>query len=120
METKRINTIYNADTLERVHVRMPSPVWHVSYLKYKKYLIGERKAGFYTDSGHFLGNEQDLLNGAYMDTRILVINNIAYYRPYVELNFVGGSTKIYYFDTVDECNARALEISNKYIKNQIQ
>jgi hypothetical protein len=120
METTRINDIYNADTLERVHVKMPSPVPHVSYVKYKKYLIGERKEGFYTDSGYFLGNEQDMLNGAYMGIKVIIINNIAYYRPYVVLDFVGGSSKIFKFDTVEECNAKAIEISTKYIKNQIQ
>ena len=120
METEKFKTVFNADALEKVEVYQPAVVWRISYKKEIKSWLSNRKDGFYTDySEKFLGNEYDLLGGSYNKTRIIVKDNVAYWRPYVELKFIGGSTKISTFDTIEECNAYATEISEKYIINKI-
>ena len=119
METVKIDTIFNADIIERVKVYEPAEVWRISYRKKIKTWFYNRKEGFYSESDYFLGNEQDLLNGSYNTFRVLVKDNVAYWRHYVEIKFIGGSTKVETFDTVEECNEYATKISEKYIKNKI-
>lgn len=90
---------------------------YVNYKKERRQLFGlvnSLPSGYYTDSDRFLGNEHDLLNGSYFVTDfisgertefILVCENkIAYWRPYVKINFESGSVKYKYLNTVGECD----------------
>lgn len=101
--------------------------YYVNYRKRKKNLFGLLKpspGGYYTDSGHYLGDEEDLLNGAYKckgyddeaDTIFYLIceNKKAYYKPYVSIVFESGKSKNAKFNTLEECNEYAKKLGNEF------
>jgi hypothetical protein len=118
MELERI---FNANTIQSVEVQEGNSVWRLNYKTEKNKWYCKRKAGFYAnDSGRYCGTAEDLLNGSYNGYRILVKDNVAYWRPYVEFTFVNGEEHGKHFDTIEECNAYAKEIMDKYVKNQFK
>lgn len=99
---------------------------YVTYKKERKRLFGLLKplpAGYYSDSDRYLGLESDLLNGSYYltshdgekTTFILICENQkAYYRPSVTIKFESDKGKNFKFNTLEECNAYAKELSHRF------
>ena len=110
-----------------VKVNDKSECHYVTYKKERKRLFGLLKSlpsGYYTDGDRFLGDEEDLLNGAYTIkscgdgdeyTFILVCENQkAYYQPYVTIKYESGNYKQLKFNTIKECNEYAKELGQKF------
>lgn len=126
-----IKEIYNLEYLESVKVFdkriCPFVKWKDGF---KSFLFGEMKSGFYSrDGGYYLGQSEDLLNGAYyiMDistgekTHFILIteDKKAYYRPYVKLTFISGDNHYEYFETIEECHSYSSKLYNDYIKKRL-
>lgn len=109
--------IYNGDFIESVKTCEGNKVPYIKYGQFKKTIFGTQKEGFYSEySGHYYGTTEDLLNGSYDDIRILVKDNIAYYRPGVKITFISGQSTYKYFDTIEECNQYAQEVMDNYVE----
>jgi hypothetical protein len=114
--------IYNRQCIERVMVYPSEPVWHMVYRPESTSLLGKRKpAGFYDElRGEYCGNEAELLDGSYDGNRIIVIDGVANWQPYVEIGFVSRETERIRFDTVAECNEYAQTIMDKTVERRNQ
>lgn len=113
--------VYNSDFIESVKTREGNKITYLKYLPFKKKIFYTQKEGFYNEySGYYYGTAEDLLNGSYDDVRILVKNNIAYYRPHVRIKFVSGDKVYKYFDTIEECNNYTKSFIDMYVNKEKQ
>lgn len=115
--SKEFVEIYDGDAIESVKTLKGNKVPFIKYEKFKKTIFGTQKEGFYDEyCGDYYGTAEDLLNGSYDDTKILVNDNIAYYRPRVKITFISGEAKYKHFDTIEECNKYAQGVMDKYVE----
>lgn len=113
--------VYNSDFIESVKTREGNKVEFLIYLPFKKKIFYTQKEGFYSEYyGHYYGTADDLLNCSYENTRIIVKDNVAYWRPSVQIKYVSGEIVSKHFDTIEECNNYAKSFINKYINKEKQ
>jgi hypothetical protein len=120
MELEKVK-LFNGDAIESVNVIEGEQARGLVYKKEKKFFLCKRKAGFYTDySGHYYGTSDDLFNGSYRGSRVLVRDNKAYWRPFVEIKMISGDSTKKNFDTIEECNKYATDIMDIFIPKQFK
>lgn len=114
--------IFNLEMLVSIHVCDKRICKDIVYLPFKKNLFKNRKEGFYLKE--YFGSintdvclsKNQLENGKYNNIKFLVIENIVYYRPYVELCFLGEHNIVEKFNSIDEAVIWSKEKARKSIK----
>lgn len=112
-------TIFNMEALVSVTVKGRKKEIDLKFKPFKKSFWGNTKEGFYdvfSMCDDYCYTAEELVSGKYYDTKLIVENNVAYYRPYVRLNFMAGQTYIQEFDTYCEALAWGQEQANKGMK----
>lgn len=113
--------LFNGDFIESVNVTEGRSVSRLVYKKEINFIFYKRKTGFYDDyPGNYYGSSEDLLNGSYDNCRILVKDNKAYWRPFVEIRMVSGYKTGKHFDTIEECNKYAKDIMDRFVPRQFK
>lgn len=122
METRSSKTTYNADTIVSLKAIDKREIKHLEYRAFRKSFWGNTKEGFYDI--HSMNNlryskEQLESGGNCYDTKLIVENNKAYYKPYVKINFQTEVSLVKVFNTYIEALNFANEVSAKCIKNKL-
>jgi hypothetical protein len=112
--------IYNLDAIESIKIRDKRTSTNLEYKPFKKRFWGNRPEGFYAKHDLTTYTKEDLETGKYWGENLLVIDNIVYRRPYVEITFVSGQTYTKIFDTNKEALEYGNDISTKSITNPLE
>lgn len=97
-----MKTIFNLEALVKVKIVDKRKCPYVEYKPFNKIFWGNTKEGFYTDMGGYY-TAKDLTSGNWWgECSLIVEDNIAYYKPYVQLCFAGGVEHNKVFDTYEE------------------
>lgn len=120
--------IVNLKHIVSITIKDKRPCKHFEYQRLResntllgKILGGDRKEGFYTTQSYsidFFLKEQ-LENGEYCDTPLLVIETDVFYYPEVIIKFVNNDKHCRTFETMEEAEEFAKEIA-KSIPHRIQ
>lgn len=104
--------VFNTECIESVTVYDIDECPFLNWRPASSYFFGLYKceAGFYSNGGCYRYTAENLRNGEFYETKLIVIDNKAYYKPYVLIKFVSGDTKVRTFDTLDEAVAYSKEV----------
>lgn len=113
--------IYNLDQLVSVTVKDKELISDIVYQPHRHFRFWkDEPAGFYyrTYSEYAIYTKEELEQGKWERTKLLVIDNLVYFKPFVMLTYSNDEKHFVKFETVEEANEYAMEIT-KDIKHKI-
>ena len=108
--------VYDLEKLVSVHIvdkRISLELFYCEFEAKKHWWNKDKLEGFYNmyriiwDQSNTPIPVIELVNGQYDNTKYIVENKVAYYKPYVKLSFINGEIKIVNCETYDEAETIA-------------
>jgi len=113
-------TVFNLEALVCVEIRDKRQCGYLKYRPFKKSFWGNTEEGFYSGMSSFPYTKEEIEQGKFLDTPLLVIEKAIYYHPYVRLTFAGGKGKCREFSTYEEALQWGTAMANKGINVKLE
>jgi len=113
-------TIFNLEALVCVEVVNKKRCVYLKYARQSKFIFVFTEEGFYDLFGSGPYSKEEVEQGKYHNTRLLVFQNEVYYKPYVKLTFAGGKEKVKEFSNYEDAKKYGEEMAEKYITQKLE
>lgn len=110
--------IFNLETIVSVEVHDKQECLYLTYCPFKKSFWGTTKEGFHDIFGSSY-TKAELESTGYNRVRLVVEDNKAFYKPYVELTFTSGKNHIREFLNFHDAEMWGHTIAKKGINSQL-
>jgi len=119
LKNHKMERILNLETITTIDIVEEKVCNYIDYKPYKKSFWGDTKEGFYGFMEDRCYTKEEIENGYYLGTKLIVKDKVAYYKPYVTLTLISGTKHHKEFNTYKEASEWGNDIAGKSIKARL-